>query len=150
MDFLHFTPKLQALSHSMNIPMEPKTLALLIATLFFLISLLVNLLQHRYFKRRFNRMLRKEEELVNFLVGTDKNLGDLEWNCTIELKGAFSMQEAAKVIHGDRKKIESTIADMRKHLQSFRQYRKKEKARAARLKSSSPTILPKSPTVPQK
>jgi len=136
MDFSHFIPKLQTLSHSMNIPMEPKTLALLVATLFFLISLLVNLLQHRYSKKRFNRMLTKEEQVVNFLVGTDKNLAELEWTCSIELNGAISLQEAAKAIHRDRKKIESTVADMRQYLRSFPQYRKREKARAAKLKSN--------------
>ena len=120
----------------MNIPMEPITLALLVATLFFLISLLVNLLQHRYSKKRFNRMLTKEEEVVNFLVGTDKNLGELEWTCTVEMDGAISPQEAAKAIHGARKKIGSTVADMRQHLRSFPQYRKREKARAPKLKSN--------------
>ena len=113
----------------MNLLMEPKTLALLVAILFFLISLLVNLLQRRFSKGRFNRMLTMEESVVNFLVGIDKNLGEVEWNCTTEMQGASSPQEMGKAIHGARKKIESTIADMGKHLRSFRQYRKREKAR---------------------
>lgn len=136
MDFSHFIPRLQIFSLSMKILTEPKILALLVAILFFLISLLVNLIQHRYSKKRFNRMLTKEEEVVNFLVGTDKNLSELEWTCTIELNGAISPQETAKVIHGTRKKIESTVVDMRQHLRSFRQYRKREKARAAKSKSN--------------
>ena len=136
MDFSHFISRLPIFSPSMNISMDPKALALLVAILFFLISLLVNLLQHRYSKTRFNRMLTKEEEVVNFLVGTHKKLGELEWNCTIELDGATSPQEVTKAIHGARKKIESTIADMREHLHSFRQYRRKEKARGAQSRSN--------------
>jgi hypothetical protein len=108
---------------------EPKTFALLVAILFFLISFLVNLLQRRYSKTRFDRMLTKEESILNFLAGMNKILVDLEWNCSIELQGATSPQEVGKAIHGARNKIESTITDMEKHLHSFRQYRRKVKAR---------------------
>jgi hypothetical protein len=101
----------------------------LVAILLFLISFLVNLLQRRFSKTRFDRMLTKEASVLNFLVGMNKNLVDLEWNCSIELKGATSPQELGKAIHGARNKIESTITDMEKHLHSFRQYRRKVKAR---------------------
>jgi hypothetical protein len=101
----------------------------LVAILLFLISFLVNLLQRRFSKTRFDRMLTKEASVLNFLVGMNKNLVDLEWNCSIELKGATSPQELGKSIHGVRNKIESTITDMEKHLHSFRQYRRKVKAR---------------------
>jgi hypothetical protein len=121
--------RLQAFNPSMDILMEPKTLGLLVAFLFFLISFLVNLLQRRYSKTRSHRMLTKEESVVNFLVETDKYLAELEWNCTTELDGASSPQEVGKAIHGARNKIESTIADMRKYLHSFREYRRREKAR---------------------
>lgn len=113
----------------MDIPMEPKIFGLLIAILFFLISFLVNLLQRRYSRARFYRMLTKEESVVNFLEGLHKYLGKLEHTCTLELHGASSPQEMGKAIHVARNKIELTIADMEEHLLSFPQYRKKEKAK---------------------
>jgi hypothetical protein len=123
------------------IPMEPERFGLLVATLFFLISFLVNLLQRRYSKIRLNRMLTKEESVMNFLVGIDKYLGKLEHSCNLELHGASSPEEMAKAIYAARNKIGSTIADMEEHLRSFRQYRRKEKAREKerkRLEKSQP------------
>ena len=111
----------------MDIPMEPKRLGLLVAVLFFLISLLVNLLQRRYAKTRLGRMLRKEESIVNFLEGIHKNLGKIEVTCTLEVQGASSPQEVGKTIHVVRNEIQSTIANMQEHLGSFRQHRRKEK-----------------------
>jgi hypothetical protein len=111
------------------IPMEPKTFGLLVAILFFLVSLLVNLLQRDYSKTRLDRMLRKEESVLNFLVETHNYLGKLEHACTFELHGTSSPQEVGKAIHVARSKIESTMADMMEHLRSFRQYRRKEKAK---------------------
>lgn len=113
----------------MDIPMEPKKLGLLIATLFFLVSLLVNLLQRRYGKTRLGRMLRKEESIVNFLEGIHKNLGKIEVTCTLEVQGASSPQEVGKTIHVVRNEIQSTIANMQEHLGSFRQHRRKEKVK---------------------
>jgi hypothetical protein len=113
----------------MNIPMEPKTLGLLVAVLFFLISLLVNLVQRRHSKSRLDRMLTKEESVVIFLEGMHKSLGKLEYVCTLEVHGESSPQQLAKAIRGARNEIKSTIADMEEHLRSFRQYRRKEKAR---------------------
>ena len=118
----------------MDIPMEPKTFGLLAATLFFLISLLINLLQRRYAKARLGRVLRKEESIINFLEGIHKNLGKLEVNCTLEVQGASSPQEVGKTIHLVRNEIESTIANIEEQLRSFRQYRRKEKAREKRKK----------------
>jgi len=111
----------------MDIPMEPKRLGLLVAILFFLLSFLVNLLQRRYAKNRLGRMLRKEESIVNFLEGIHKNLGKIEVNCTLEVQGASSPQEVGKTIHVVRNEIQSTIANMQEHLNSFRQHRRKEK-----------------------
>jgi len=111
------------------IPMEPERFGLLVAILFFLISFLVNLLQRRYSRIRLNRMLTKEESVMNFLVGIDKYLGKLEHACTLELHGASSPQEMAKAIYAARNKVGATIADMEEYLRSFRQYRRKEKAR---------------------
>jgi hypothetical protein len=113
----------------MDIPMEPKTFGILVATLFFLVSLLVNLLQRRYAKARLGRMLRKEESVVNFLEGIDRNLGKLEVNCTLEVQGASSPQEMGKTIHLVRNEIQSIIANMEGEPRSFRQHRQKEKAR---------------------
>jgi hypothetical protein len=118
----------------MAIPMEPKTLGLLLAILFFLISLLVNLLQRRTSKTRLDRILTKEESIVNFLEGMHKNLGKLEYACTFEVAGESSPQQVGKAIHRARGEIKSTIADMEEHLRSFRQYRRKEKAREKRRK----------------
>jgi len=113
----------------MDLPMEPRKLGLLVATLFFLVSLLVNFLQRRYSKNRLGRMLRKEESIVNFLEGIHKNLGKIEVNCTLEVQGASSPQEVGKTIHVLRNEIQSTIANMQEHLRSFRQHRRKEKTR---------------------
>lgn len=113
----------------MDISVEPKTCGILVAILFFLVSLLVNLLQRRYAKARLGRMLRKEESIVNFLEGIHKNLGKLEVTCTLEVQGESSPQEVGKTIHLVRNEIQSTIANMEEHLRSFRQYRRKEKAR---------------------
>jgi hypothetical protein len=113
----------------MDFPMEPKTLGMLVAILFFLVSLLVNLLQRRYAKTRLSRMLRKEESIANFLEGIHKNLGKIEVTCTLEVQGASSPQEVGKTIHVVRNEIQSTIANMEEHLNSFRQHRRKEKAR---------------------
>jgi hypothetical protein len=118
----------------MDIPMDPKTLGLLAATLFFLVSLLINLLQRRYTKTHLGRMLRKEESIINFLEGIHKNLGKLEVTCTLEVQGASSPQEVGKTIHVIRNEIQSTLANMEEHLRSFRQYRRKEKTRGKRKK----------------
>jgi hypothetical protein len=113
----------------MDVLMELKTFGLLVAILFFLISLLVNLLQRRYSKKRFDRMLTKEESIVNFLEGIHKHLGKLEQALTLELHGASSPKKVGKAIHLARNKIQSTMIDMQEHLHSFRQYRRKEKAK---------------------
>ena len=110
----------------MDIPMEPGKLGLLVAILFFLVSLLVNLLQRRYAKARLGRMLKKEESIVNFLEGIHKNLGKIEVNCTLEVLGASSPQEVGKTIHVVRNEIQSAIANVQEHLSSFRQHRRKE------------------------
>lgn len=113
----------------MDIPMEPRKLGLLVAILFFLVSLLVNLLQRRYGKTRLGRMLRKEETIVNFLEGIHKNLGKIEVTCTLEVHGASSPQEVGKTIHVVRNEIQSTIANMQEHLNAFRQHRRKDKVK---------------------
>ena len=110
------------------IPMEPKTFGLLVSTLCFLVSLLINLLQRRYSKARLDRMLTMEESVLDFLEETHHFLGKLEHACNFELHGASSPQKVGKAIHVARNKIESTVADMREHLHSFRQFRRKEKA----------------------
>ena len=114
----------------MDIPieLELKQFGLLVAILFFLISFLVNLLQRRYSKTRLDRILKKEESVVNFLGEIHKYLGKLEHACTLELHGATSPEKLGKAIYVARNKIQSTIADMEDHLRSFRQYRRKEKA----------------------
>ena len=127
MDMSNFTQKILSFVPSVDFGMEAKTFFLLAAILLFLISFLVNMLQRRYSKARFDRMLKKEESVVSFLEGINKNLNDLEWTCSIEMDRTSFPQEVGKVIGAVRNKVELTLADLRTHLQSFRQYRKKEK-----------------------
>jgi hypothetical protein len=124
----------------MDLAMEPKMFGLLVAILFFLVSLLVNLLQHRYGKARLARMLRKEEAIINFLEGIHKNLGKLEVTCTLEVHGASSPQEVGKTVHVVRSEIQSTIANMEEYLRSFRPHRQKEKAQEKRRKGVEKSI----------
>jgi len=112
----------------MDILHDPKTSGLMVALLFFLISFLVNLVQRRYSKTRFDRMLNKEESVVKFLGEIHKSLGKVERNCTLELHGESSPQEVGKAVRMTRNEIQSTIVDMEEHLRSFREYRRKEKA----------------------
>ncbi len=107
-----------------DFPMEPKTLGLLVAILFFLISLLVNLLQRRYSRTHLRRMLEKDESVINLLGVIDEYLNKLEFTCTFDVYGRSSPQEVGKAIHVARNKIESTIANIGEHLYSFRQYRR--------------------------
>lgn len=128
MDISNFMQRIQSFVPSVDFGMEPKTFALLVAILLFLISLLVNLLQRRYSKARFDRMLKKEESVVTFLEGINKYLNELEWTCNIEMDRTSSPKEVGKAINAAGNKIDWILDDMKTHLSSFRQYRKKEKA----------------------
>jgi hypothetical protein len=112
----------------MDILQDPKTSGLMVAILFFLISFLVNLVQRRYSKNRFDRMLSKEESVVKFLGEIHKSLGKVERNCTLELHGESSPQEVGKAVRMTRNEIQSAMVDMEEYLRSFRQYRRKQKA----------------------
>ena len=125
LNYFHFIWQLW--NRFMDFLTEPQIVALLVAILLFLISLLTNLLQRRYSKGRFHRMLAKEDSVAQSLEGINKNLGDLEWTCSVEMHGASSPKEMGKAIGAARGRLESTLADLRKHLQSFRQYRRMEK-----------------------
>ena len=127
MDISNYMQRIQSFVPSVDFGMEPNTFALLVAILLFLIALLVTLLQRRYSKARFDRMLKKEDSVLSFLEGINKYLNELEWTCTVEMDKASSPQEVGKAINAARNKIESTIADMSTHLNSFRQYRREEK-----------------------
>jgi hypothetical protein len=85
-------------------------------------------------------MLRKEESIVNFLDGIHKNLGKIEVNCTLEVQGASSPQEVGKAIHMVRNEIHSTIANVQEHLNSFRQYRRKDKVKEKQRKKSERSV----------
>ncbi len=111
----------------MDIPMVPKLFAVQVALLLFLISFLANLLQRRYSKARLDRLLSKQESILNFLRGAHKSLGKLERNLTLEMHGVTSPQELGKAIHAVRNEIQSTLTDVEEHLRSFREYRRKEK-----------------------
>ena len=128
MDISNFIQRIQSFVPIVDLGMEPNTFALLVAILLFLIALLVTLLQRRYSKARFDRMLKKEESIVSFLEGINKYLNELEWTCNIEMDRASSPKEVGKAINAARNKIEWILDDMKTHLSSFRQYRKKGKA----------------------
>ncbi len=121
---LHFSPEV-----NMEIPMDPKTFALLVATLFFLLSLLTNLLQHHYYRRRVDRFLNKEESLFHSLQGVNNSLGKLEAACALEMELTTSLKDIGKTIHIARAHLSSSIADIEGNLRSFREYRVREKAR---------------------
>jgi septal ring factor EnvC (AmiA/AmiB activator) len=112
----------------MDLGMEPKTFALLAAVLLFLTSFLVNLLQRRSSKARFERMLKKEESIVTFLEGMANYLNELQRSSSTEMDRESSLKKMVKAINTARDTIEWTLDDMKTHLSSFRQYRRKEKA----------------------
>jgi hypothetical protein len=112
----------------MDIPMDLKTLGLLLAILFFLISLLVNLFQYRTCKGRVNRLLNSEGAVLHFLMGLHTTLGKLESACTFEMEEASSPKEIGRSVRMARNQIQSTIAEIQKNLRSFREYRREEKA----------------------
>ncbi len=113
----------------MDLGMEPKTFALVVAILLFLTSFLVNLLQRRNSKARFERMLKKEEFIVTFLEGLAKYLNELQRSSITEMDRESSLKKMVKAINTARDTIEWTLDDMKTHLSSLRQYRRKEKAR---------------------
>lgn len=113
----------------MLLSMDPKTLAILVAVLLFLVSLLVNLLQRRYHKKRIYRLLDKGNAQISFLNGLDTSLGKLESACTFEMAAARSPEQIAKSLHIARSQIKSSAGDLETSLRSFREYRRKEKAR---------------------
>jgi hypothetical protein len=128
MDISSLMQRLQAFISSMDLGMEPKTFALLVAILLFLTSFLVNLLQRRYSKARVERMLKKEESIVTFLEGIAKYLNEQHRSSIIEMDGERSLKEMVKAIDSARDTIEWTLDDLKIHLSSLRQYRRKEEA----------------------
>lgn len=114
----------------MEIPMELKTFGLLVAMLFFLISLLINLVQHHYYRRRADRFLNKEESLYHSLNGLHDSLGKLETACALEMELTTSLKDIGKTIHIARAQLKSSIEDIEGNLRSFREYRMREKTRA--------------------
>ncbi len=128
--------RLQTFIPSMDLGMEPKTFALWVAILLFLTSFLVNLLQRRYSKARFERMLKKEESIVTFLEGIAKYLNELQRSSIIETDRERSLKKMAKAINSARDTIEWTLDDMKIHLSSLRQYRRKEEVQ----KKKEPTL----------
>lgn len=114
----------------MEIPMELKTFGLLVAMLFFLISLLINLVQHHYYRRRADRFLNKEESLYHSLNGLHDSLGKLETACALEMELTTSLKDIGKTIHIARAQLKSSIEDIECNLRSFREYRMREKTRA--------------------
>jgi hypothetical protein len=136
MDISSLIQRLQTFIASMDLGMEPKTFALLAAILLFLTSFLVNLLQRHYSKARFERMLKKEESIVAFLEGIAKYLNELQRSSIIEMDRERSLQKMVKAIDSARDTIEWTLDDMKIHLSSLRQYRRKEEVQ----KKKEPTL----------
>jgi len=114
---------------NMEILLEPKIFALMVAILCFLISLLINLLQHHYYRRRADRFLNKQESLLHSLAGFNNSLGKLETACALEMELTTSLKDIGKAIHIARNQLGSSIADIEGNLRSFREYRVREKAR---------------------
>src|SRR5512136_2763150 len=112
MDISSLIQRLQTFIPSMDLGMEPKTFALLVAILLFLTSFLVNLLQRHYSKARFERMLKKEESIVAFLEGIVKYLNELQRSSIIEMDRERSLQKMVKAINSARDTIEWTLDDM--------------------------------------
>jgi hypothetical protein len=129
MDISSLIQRLQTFISSLDLGMEPKTLALLVAVLLFLVSFLVNLLQRRRSKARFERMLKKEESVVTFLEGLAKYLNELQRSSIIEMDREKSLKEMVKAINSARDTIEWTLDDLKIHLSSLPQYRRKEEGR---------------------
>ncbi len=121
-------------SKVMDIPIDPKTLGILIALLFLLISFLINLLQRRHSRTRLDRLLENDKSVINFLGVIDEYLGKLERGCAFELREARSPQEVGKAIYVARDKIQSTIATMEEHLRSYGHDRRKEKRQESQRK----------------
>jgi hypothetical protein len=113
----------------MEIPMDLKTLAILVAVLAFLISLLINLLQRRYHKRDTQRWIDKGESTLNFLDGLHASLGKVESACTFEMESADSPQKIGKSIHIARNQVKSCMADVEMNLRSSRTYRRIQRER---------------------
>jgi hypothetical protein len=128
MDISSLIQRLQTFIASMDLGMEPKTFALVVAILLFLTVFLVNLLQRRNSKARFERMLKKEEFIVTFLEGLAKYLNELQRSSSTEMDRESSLKKMVKAINTARDTIEWTLDDMNTHLSSLRQYRRKEKA----------------------
>jgi hypothetical protein len=113
----------------MALPMEPRMFFLLLAILCFLISLLINLIQHHYYRRRANHFLSKQESLFHSLTGLHGSMGKLETACALEMELTMSMKDMGKAIHVARAQLSSSIADIESNLRSFREYRARERER---------------------
>lgn len=114
----------------MDLPTDLKIFGLLIATLFFLISLLINLIQHHYYRRKADRFFTKQESLLHSLTGLHNSLGKLETACALEMELTTSIKDLGKAIHIARTQLNSSIEDIQGNLRSSREYRVREKMRA--------------------
>ncbi len=114
--------------------MDSKTLGVLVVALFFFVSLLLNLVQRRYHKKRIDRLLKTGESQLNFLNGLHASLGKLESACTFEMDVAQSPQDIGRSIHVARNQIKSSMGDLETGLRAIREYRRKEKARRRHMK----------------
>ena len=113
----------------MALPMEPRMFFLLLAILCFLVSLLINLIQHHYYRRRADHFLNKQESLFHSLAGLHGSLGKLETACALEMELSMSLKDMGKAIHVARAQLSSSIADIEANLRSFREYRARERER---------------------
>lgn len=120
--------------------MDPKTLGILLAVLFLLISFLFNLLQRRRSRARLDRLLENDRSFLNFLGVIDEYLGKLERSCAFELRGGKSPQEVGKGIYVARGRIKSTIAAMEEHLRFYGHERRKEKRQKSQRRQLKKTL----------
>lgn len=129
MDISILIQRLHIFIASMDLGMEPKIFALLVCILLLLITLLVNRRQRRNSKARLERMLKKEESIVTFLEGMAKYLNELQRSSITEMDREGSLKKMVKAIDTARETTEWTLDDMKTHLSSLPEYRRKEKAR---------------------
>jgi chromosome segregation ATPase len=72
-------------------------------------------------------MVKKEESIVTFLEGMAKYLNELQRSSSAETDRESSLKKMVRAINTARDTIEWTLDDMKTHLSSLPEYRRKEK-----------------------
>jgi hypothetical protein len=99
----------------------------MLALLFFLASLLINLMQYHYYKRRTDRIIQKEESILHTLFRLNKFIKKQETICKYEMEMETSLKDMGSALKTARNMVGLSINDLRLNLRSFREYRAREK-----------------------